>query len=174
VTSTESTSAPTLLELLEGLPDPRRDHNRQHELVDMVAIAILGALCNVDNYVELERFARAKEDWLRTFLALPHGIPSHDTFGRLFAALDPTAFADMFTRWFSAWSTELEGVQVAIDGKAIRAATGRSKRNSPLLFVSAFAVQSGIVLGQVKRTTSPTRSKRCRACSTCSSSKERW
>lgn len=140
----------TLLELLEGLPDPRLDHNKRHKLIDLLAIAILGALCSVDNYVELERFARAKEKFLRTFLELPNGIPSHDTFGRLFAALDPEAFAALLTRWLGAWSRELAGVHVAIDGKAIRAALDRSARSSPMLLVSAFAVESGLVLGQVQ------------------------
>jgi len=138
----------TLLELLEGLPDPRLDHNKRHRLIDLLAIAILGALCNVDNYVELERFARAKERFLRTFLQLPHGIPSHDTFGRLFAALDTKAFTELLTRWLGAWSRELRGVHVAIDGKAIRAALDRSAHASPMLLLSAFAVESGLVLGQ--------------------------
>ncbi len=143
----------TLLELLEGLPDPRLDHNKRHRLIDLVAIGILGALCNVDNYVELERFARAKERFLRTFLELSQGIPSHDTFGRLFAALDPEAFAELLNRWLGAWSHELAGVHVAIDGKAIRAALDRSAQCSPLLLVSAFAVESGLVLGQVQTDT---------------------
>ena len=140
----------TLLELLEGLPDPRLDHNRQHRLVDILAIAICGALCGVDNYVELERFARAKQEWFRTFLQLPNGIPSHDTFGRVFAILDPKAFGQLFVRWLSSWAGELGDAQVAIDGKALRATIERSRSSSLLLLLSAFAVDSGLVLGQVQ------------------------
>lgn len=140
----------TLLELLEGLPDPRLDHNRRHRVVDILVIAICGALCGVDNYVELERFARAKEAWFRTFLQLPNGIPSHDTFGRVFAILDPKAFGELFVRWLSSWAGELGDAQVAIDGKALRATIERSRNASVLLLVSAFAVESGLALGQVQ------------------------
>ena len=140
----------SLLQLLQGLPDPRKDHNKCHRLVDILAIAILGALCSVDNYVELERFARIKEKWLRTFLQLPAGIPSHDTIGRVFAALEPQAFLELFVRWVQSWREPLGLEHVAIDGKAIRAALARSQRSSPLMILSAFAVESGLVLGQVQ------------------------
>ena len=140
----------TLLELLQGLPDPRLDHNKRHRLVDILAIVICGALCGVDNYVELERFARVKERWLRTFLQLPCGIPSHDTIGRLLSALDPKAFSELFIRWLTRWSDELKEAHIAIDGKAVRASVERSQRCSPLLIVSAFAVESGLALGQVQ------------------------
>jgi predicted transposase YbfD/YdcC len=140
----------TLLELLEGLPDPRLDHNKRHQLVDILAIAICGALCGVDNYVELERFARVKQGWLETFLELPNGIPSHYTVGRVLALLDRKAFERLFVRWLSSWAGELGNNQVAIDGKALRATIERSKNSSALTLVSAFAVESGLVLGQVQ------------------------
>jgi predicted transposase YbfD/YdcC len=140
----------TLLELLEGLPDPRLDHNKQHRVVDILTIAICGALCGVDNYVELERFARIKHKWFESFLELPNGIPSHDTIGRVLAILDRDAFAEVFVRWLSSWAGELGDVQIAIDGKALRATVERSKKSSMLMLVSAFAVESGLVLGQVQ------------------------
>jgi predicted transposase YbfD/YdcC len=140
----------TLLELLEELPDPRLDHNKRHRVVDILTIAICGALCSVDNYVELERFARVKHKWFESFLELPNGIPSHDTIGRVLAVLDRKAFAEVFVRWLSSWAGELGDVQVAIDGKALRATVERSKKGSVLMLVSAFAVESGLVLGQVQ------------------------
>ena len=140
----------TLLELLEGLPDPRLDHNKRHRLVDILAIAICGALCGIDDYVELERFARIKHRWFESFLELPNGIPSHDTIGRVLAILDRKVFADVFVKWLSGWAGELGDGQIAIDGKALRATIERSKKGSVLMLVSAFAVEAGIALGQMQ------------------------
>ena len=83
--------APTasVLEHFQHLDDPRISPATRHELLDIVAIALCGVICGADSWVEVEAFGHAKRDWLETFLALPHGIPSHDTFGRVFAALDP-------------------------------------------------------------------------------------
>jgi hypothetical protein len=128
-----------LLELLEGLPDPRLEHNKRHRVVDILTIAICGALCSVDNYVELERFARVKHVWFESFLELPNEIPSHDTIGRVLAVLDRKPFAEVFVRWLSNWAGELGDVQVAIDGKALRATVERSKKGSVLMLVSAFS-----------------------------------
>lgn len=140
----------TLLELLEGLPDPRLDHNKRHRLVDILVIAICGALCGIDDYVELERFARVKHKWFESFLELPNGIASHDTIGRVLAMLDRKVFADVFVKWVSCWASELGDGQIAIDGKALRATVERSKKGSVLTLVSAFAVEAGLALGQVQ------------------------
>jgi len=140
-----------LLDLLEGLPDPRVDRRRLHKLVDILAIAICGALCGVDNFVELERFGLAKEAWFRTFLALPNGIPSHDTFGRVFAALDPDRFREVFIRWVASWAYELKAIrQIAIDGKTVRASLDRAAEKKAIHMVNAFATDAGIALAQVK------------------------
>jgi len=78
------------------LTDPRVERTRAHELLDIILIAICAVICGADSWVEVDAFGRAKAAWLRTFLALPHGIPSHDTFGRVFARLDPQEFEQGF------------------------------------------------------------------------------
>jgi hypothetical protein len=90
-----------LLEHFSVLPDPRKtDHNGiRHELIDVVIIAILAVICGADSWVEIAAFGREKEEWLKQFLELPNGIPSHDTFGRIFSLLDPDAFEHCFIAW---------------------------------------------------------------------------
>ncbi len=138
-----------LLELLEGLPDPRLDRTKKHRLVDILTIAICGALCGVDNFVELERFGLSKQRWFETFLDLPNGIPSHDTFGRVFAALDPDAFRAVFVCWVMSWGEEIAGRQIAVDGKTLRCSLDRAHEKAAIHMVNAFATESGIALGQV-------------------------
>lgn len=139
-----------LLELLEGLPDPRVDRTKKHKLVDILTIALCGALCGVDNFVELQRFGLAKRKWFDTFLELPNGIPSHDTFGRVFAALDPDAFRAVFIAWVISWGKEIAGRQIAVDGKTLRCSHDRANGIAAIHMVNAFATDSGIALGQVK------------------------
>lgn len=139
-----------LLELLEDLPDPRMDRTKKHKLVDILTIAICGALCGVDNFVELERFGLAKQKWFETFLELSNGIPSHDTFGRVFAALDPDAFRAAFIAWVISWGKEIAGRQIAVDGKTLRCSHDRANGVAAIHMVNAFATESGLALGQVK------------------------
>lgn len=102
------------------LEDPRMDRTKHHQLLDIIAIAICGVICGADNWVDLELFGRSKEEWLKRFLVLPNGIPSHDTFGRVFARLDPEKFAQCFTSWVKAVSQLTQGQVIAIDGKTLR------------------------------------------------------
>ena len=133
-----------------NLTDPRVNRRKLHSLPDIITIAILGVICGADTWTDIEAFGKAKKEWLSTFLDLPHGIPSHDTFGRLFSILEPRQFCDCFTAWIS----ELAGYQgdeiIAIDGKAIRGSFDKSSGKKAIHMVSAWAVGSGIVLGQQK------------------------
>jgi predicted transposase YbfD/YdcC len=130
------------------LPDPRVARTRAHRLSDLLTIALCAILCGANDWVAVETFGHAKEAWLRTFLALPGGIPSHDTFGRVFARLDPTALQQCFGAWVQAVVGELPGQVVAIDGKTSRGSADRSRGQTALHLVSAWATASGLVLGQ--------------------------
>ena len=131
------------------VPDPRTGPALRHDLLDVVTVAVSAVLCGADTWVDVELFGRSKEPWLRTFLALPHGIPSHDTFGRVFAALDPAAFERGFLAWVRDRAGEAVGQVVAIDGKTLRRSHDRANGRGPLRLVSAWAGGQGLVLGQV-------------------------
>ena len=131
------------------LTDPRRDHLKAHRLVDILTIALCAVICGADDWVEVETFGRAKEEWLRTFLELPGGIPSHDTFGRVFARLDPEEFRRCFVRWVQAVVGEPGQQVVAVDGKTLRRSHDRRAGKAALHLVSAWATTSGVVIGQV-------------------------
>lgn len=140
---------PTSIEVYFGhLPDPRVERTRVHRLTDLLTIALCAILCGANDWVAVETFGHAKEAWLRTFLALPSGIPSHDTFGRVFARLDPAALQHCFVAWVQAVVGELPAQVVAIDGKTSRGSADRSRGQAALHLVSAWATASGLVLGQ--------------------------
>ena len=106
-----------LLECFEGLPDPRLDRTRRHKLVDILTIGLCSILSGGENFSEMEWYERIKEDWLKTFLELPNGIPSHDTMNRVFAAIDPHAFLDCFVCWVKGICPELADQAVAMTEK---------------------------------------------------------
>lgn len=132
----------------QELPDPR-GVNAMHNLTDMIVIAICAVICGADGWVQVEQFANAKRKFFASFLELPHGIPSHDTFGRVFARLDP----DAFERCFSAWTTALAkagGKLISIDGKAIRRSFRHAWDKSGMVhLVSAFVSANRLVFGQL-------------------------
>jgi predicted transposase YbfD/YdcC len=136
-----------LTEVFVGLRDPRQAKKVEHDLVEMLVVAVCAVLVGADDFVEIEEWANEKVDWLRQYLALANGIPSHDTFGRVFATLDAEAFAAAFRRWVSGLLPVLDKDEVvAIDGKTSRRS---GKINAtPLHLVSAFAAGAGLVLGQ--------------------------
>ena len=137
----------SLAQYFADLPDPRVDRTKKHALGDILVIALCATIAGADSWEEVERFGRAKHDWLRTFLALPNGIPSHDTFYRVFARLDPERFAGAVARWMEA-VCEATGLRhIAIDGKAVRAAPGDTFSGC-LHLVNAWATESRLVLGQ--------------------------
>jgi predicted transposase YbfD/YdcC len=137
-----------LIECFEGLPDPRLDRTRHHKLVDILTIGLCSILTGGENFTDMEIYGRLKQDWLKTFLELPNGIPSHDTINRVFSAIDPHAFLDCFVEWVQGICPALHDETVAIDGKALRHALNEG--DSIPYIVSAWASESGLVLGQVK------------------------
>jgi predicted transposase YbfD/YdcC len=132
-----------------GLADPRRGNARRHELLEILLIALLATLCGAETCVDMARFGRAKEDLLRQLLRLPGGIPSHDTFSRLFRILDPEALEACFAGFVASLAGRAAGV-VAIDGKTSRRSFDRQAGQGPLHLVSAWACEQRLVLGQRK------------------------
>jgi predicted transposase YbfD/YdcC len=141
----------SIVEHFSVLEDPRR-YNRRHCLRDILVIAICAAIGGADGWSDVELFGKAKEKWLRGFLSLelPHGIPSADTFRRVFAVLDAEVFQTCFVNWVQAVEEVTEGQVVAIDGKTLRRSHDRSLGQNAIHMVSAWASGSGLVLGQIK------------------------
>jgi len=132
------------------LEDPRLDRTKLHKLFDIIIVAICAVICGADSWVEIEEFGNAKIDWFRTFLELPNGIPSHDTFGRVFALLDPDQFRCGFVSWIQAISRITDGEIVALDGKTLRRSHDNSLGKAAIQMVSAWASTNRLVLGQLK------------------------
>ena len=138
----------TLQSIFEGIDDPRVERTKLHNLLDIMIMAILGVLCGADGWVEIEAFGKTKEAWLKTFLELPNGIPSHDTFGRVFARIDPQQFEECFLTWVRGVTEKLTGV-IAIDGKTLRRSHDAANGKKALHLVSAWADENRMVLAQV-------------------------
>lgn len=126
--------------------DPRVERTRDHELLDILIIGLCCVLCGGESFYDMEHFGKAKLDWFKTFLKLPNGVPSHDTFNRLFCALDPRQFLECFLSWTQSVRQALSGEIVALDGKALRRAIDSGA--GPRCIVSAWAEDNGLVLGQ--------------------------
>ena len=133
----------------QELDDPRIERNKRHTLLDIVAIAICGVLSGADTWVDIAEYGMTKEGWLRTFLALPNGIPSHDTFGRVFARLDPDQFQRCFARWVQAMFPHCTDDVIAIDGKTLRGSRDRAQEVPAIHMVSAWAAENRLVLAQL-------------------------
>jgi predicted transposase YbfD/YdcC len=144
----EKPTTPSLIGILSIIPDPRVDRTRAHKLIDILVIGLCSMLTFGDDFTDMELFGETKEAWLRSFLELPNGIPSHDTFNRVFSALDPKFFLDCFVEWVQGLCPALDGQVVAIDGKSLRRAADAGK---PLpVIVNAWATSAGLTLGQIK------------------------
>ena len=136
--------------LFEGVEDPRCSNATRHSLHEMLLIALLSVLCGGEGCADMERFGRAKEPFLRRFMTLAHGIPSHDAFSDLFNALAPDGLQKVLLRLLEDWSALLEADVIAIDGKSLRRSFADAAARSPVHLVQAFAARARLVLGQVK------------------------
>ena len=144
----KQTDSLSLMEHFSLLPDPRIDRTKAHQLNDIIVTTICAVICGADSWVDVETFGNERKKWLKQFLDLPNGIPSHDTFGRVFALLDSETFQQCFLAWVKTISKQTKGNVVAIDGKSVR--RSHNKNEKPLHLISAFAVANSIVLGQRK------------------------
>lgn len=141
----------TSLEACFGsIADPRVVGRCDHQLLDIIIIAVCAVITGAESWVEVETFGQLKHEWLKTFLELPNGIPTHDTFGRVFAALDAEAFQVCFARWVEGVFVATHGQVVAVDGKTVQRSHDRTIGKEAIHMVSAWASQTGIVLGQRK------------------------
>jgi hypothetical protein len=130
------------------LRDPRINRHKRHLLIDIIVLALCGTICGANDWQQIVTVARGREQWFRTFLALPNGIPSHDTFERVFERIDPQAFLACFQRWVDALTTCLGLKHVALDGKTLRQSGSPSKSLRPWHVVSAWATECQLSLGQ--------------------------
>jgi predicted transposase YbfD/YdcC len=140
-----------IVEHFSSLPDPRvHIKKNEHKLIDIIVTAICAVICGADNWHEISQYGIAKQDWLKTFLHLPNGIPSHDTFNRIFHLLRPEEFQRCFSSWIRAAMKMTKGQVVAIDGKRLRSSYDKKSNKSAIHMVSAQASANRVVLGQVK------------------------
>ena len=132
----------------ENLTDPRIERTRVHDLFELVVVALCGTIAGADTWADIERFGNDRLTWLRTFLRLEGGVPSHDTFGRVFAMLDPADLVACIQRWLDDVGREI-GKHIAIDGKTLRGSGDKAAGRNPLHLVSAWASETRLTLGQV-------------------------
>jgi len=131
------------------LPDPRCAGRTRHRLLNLLVIAVCAVVAGAETWVDIAHYGRLKYVWLTSFLDLPHGTPSHDTFRRVFSLVDPLALEQCFRQWMATTAPPLPREVVAVDGKTIRRSFDRGRAQAPLHVVSAFATQQGLSLGQV-------------------------
>jgi predicted transposase YbfD/YdcC len=132
----------------EDLTDPRIARTRAHDLFELVVVALCGTLASADTWADIERFGNDRLSWLRTFLKLENGIPSHDTFGRVFALLDPAQLMACTQQWLDEIGREI-GTHIAIDGKTLRGSFDKAAGRNPLHLVSAWSSEARMTLGQI-------------------------
>lgn len=140
----------TITDYFVDVDDPRMDRTKRHMFIDIITIALCAVICGADGWVDVEHYGREKYAWLHTFLQLPNGIPSHDTFGRVFARIDPHQFQACFIRWVQSICLLEDGEIIPIDGKTVRHSFDTGIGQSPIRMVSAWAATQRLVLGQRK------------------------
>lgn len=139
-----------IMEHFQEIEDPRIDRHKRHLILDIIVITICAVVCHCETWEEIETYGKEKEHWLKNFLALPNGIPSHDTIRRLFIRLNPEQLQQCFLSWVNAIREQTKGEIVAIDGKTARRSHDHYSGKSALHMVSAWASENRMVLGQVK------------------------
>src|SRR5919108_4796008 len=139
----------TLVQYFDDIEDVRLDRNKKHLLIDILVLTICGVICGANGPTEIVSVAKGKLAWFRTFLALPNGIPSHDTIGRVLALIRPDVLESRFLAWVRATFPDTPAQQIAIDGKVSRGSVDASNDLPALQMISAWAAESGIVLGQM-------------------------
>lgn len=137
------------LRFFSPMNDPREKRGIRHRLPDMIAIAITAVICNADGWEDIEIFGKCKAKWFATFLDLPHGIPSHDTFARVFAKLDPDEFESCFRQWMAHLSDTSQGRLIAVDGKTLRHSFDTASEKTALHMINAWCTTNQSVLGQM-------------------------
>ena len=138
----------SLLHHFADLDDPRTDHTRRHNLLDIIALTLCAVASGAEGWTDVEVYGIEKQDWLETFLELPNGIPSHDTIGRVFGAMQPATFQECFLSWMHAVVGASDGKLIAIDGKTLRHSFDTANGKSALHLVSAWASANHLLLGQ--------------------------
>jgi predicted transposase YbfD/YdcC len=141
---------PNFIDYFADLTDPRQEERCEHKFIDILFIAICAVICGADGFTDMEEFGLAKETWLRQFLELPHGIPSHDTFGRVLARLNPKAFQQCFLDWVRAVAQITDQEIVPIDGKTLRRSHDKTNGQRAIELVSAWTRANRLMLGQIK------------------------
>ncbi|MCP4259581.1 MAG: ISAs1 family transposase [Planctomycetes bacterium] len=140
----------TISDYFAPLEDPRDPDKSEHLLLDVITIAICAVICGADGFTEIEDYGKAKYDWFKGFLALPSGIPSHDTFGRIFSMINPSGFQECFQDWIKSIASLTAGEVVAIDGKTLRRSHDRSSNKAAIHMVNAWASLNRVTIGQYK------------------------
>ena len=140
----------SLMDYLDALEDPRIDRTKKHALIDILIIAICAAICGAKSWIDIQDFGNAKKEWFSTFLDLGHGIPSHDTFRRVFMILNPEDFLEVFICWVEAITKDTNLKQICIDGKSLRKSFIKGKASSAIHMVNAWSTGASLSLGQLK------------------------
>ena len=140
----------TIQKHFEALKDPRITKKTSHKLIDIIVIAICAVICGADGWVQVEAFAKSKRKWFKGFLELPHGIPSHNTFGRVFSLISSKLFQTCFQQWINEVFEITDGQVIPIDGKTAKGSHHKRHDQKAIHMVHAWAAQNGVLLGQVK------------------------
>ena len=157
----------SIIDYFSDLPDPRVDRHKEHKLLDILVIAICAVIAGCEACTQMAEYGRRKESWLRRFLELPHGIPSHDTFSRVLALVDPGKFQECFMRWAAALHRATGGKVVAIDGKTLRRSFDRTVGLNPLHLVMLGPAKTISRWGKSRLTRNPTKSRQFQPCWSC-------